>query len=30
VAGPDLWYTVINEREISPAWEDSVLAALKF
>jgi len=27
---PDLWYTVINEREISPAWVDAALAGLKF
>ena len=26
----DLWYTVINQREISPAWADSALATLKF
>ena len=26
----DLWYTVINEREISPAWVDTSLATLTF
>ena len=26
----DLWYTVINEREISPEWVDDALATLRF
>ena len=26
----DLWYTVINEHEISPAWVDAALANLRF
>ena len=25
----DLWYTVINERDLSPAWVESTLATLK-
>jgi glycerol-1-phosphate dehydrogenase [NAD(P)+] len=27
---PDLWYTVINERAISPAWADAALDTLRF
>jgi glycerol-1-phosphate dehydrogenase [NAD(P)+] len=26
----ELWYTIINERELSPAWVDAALATLRF
>lgn len=29
-ARPDLWYTIIDEREIEPEWIDETLAPLRF
>jgi hypothetical protein len=29
-ARPDLWYTIIDEREIEPEWIDEALAPLRF